>query len=119
MKKQSKQSKKDIGTSKILEKIANARANLHPYAENRMTSATLKAAHEVGKKELFKKKLGEKISKITGNLAKGLLKKPKSRSFIRKGVKASIVLNQPVYTEDKQRFFNHAVNEERKRLYFS
>jgi len=47
------------------------------------------------------------------------MKQFKSRHILRKTGTPVIVENQPVYTSDKNRFFNDSVEEERRQLFFS
>lgn len=46
-------------------------------------------------------------------------KKFTNKKLIHSSSRATIVENQPVYSQDRSRFFNDSVQEDRRQLYFS
>lgn len=71
----------------------------------------------------FGKKSADIVDKVYSPVRKVASKiafsRPKKfKKILRKGSRATIVLNQPVYLEDKQRFFNEAIKQERRNLFF-
>lgn len=61
------------------------------------------------------KKVGKKLLK---NIGKKVLPKKLKNKKVFKEQKVTIVLNQPVYTQDKNRFFKDTWEEEKKQLFF-
>lgn len=96
------------------------------YAEARMAPATMKAiGQELDVKIAEKKKqLFIEKAKVAGVKAYSKFKKfagarlTKPKKILRATPKATVVLNQPVYTKDENRFFTHAIDSERRQLFF-
>lgn len=42
----------------------------------------------------------------------------KSKAVLRHGSQVTVLINQPVYTKDRSRYFNEALEEEKKQLFF-
>lgn len=42
----------------------------------------------------------------------------RNKSVFRHGSQATVMINQPIYTEDRSRYFNEALEEEKKQLFF-
>lgn len=61
------------------------------------------------------KSLGGTVFKV---LKKTFPKKLKSKDIIKSSPRATIVENQPVYTQDKSRFFKDEWDEEKRQLFF-
>ena len=54
-------------------------------------------------------------SKVSGMVPSSL----KNRKILRDKAKVTVAVNQPVYLNDKQRFFKEEMEEERRQLFFS
>lgn len=63
-------------------------------------------------------KLNNPINHIRNPVSKILNGRLKNKKVLRKSPQAVIVENQPVYTEDRNRFFNDEVIEDRRQLFF-
>jgi hypothetical protein len=60
-------------------------------------------------------KVNSKMSKFVG---KSLDSKSSNKKVLRDKQKVTVVVNQPVYSRDKSRYFKTAWEEERRQLYF-
>lgn len=69
-------------------------------------------------KEKEKKNRKSRLEKIGKKISSILKKKPTSRSIIKKSSQGTVDVSQPVYTEDKPRYYKQFVKENRRQLFF-
>lgn len=58
------------------------------------------------------------IKKTLRRVEKSIFKKAEFKKVLKKSPRATVVVNQPVYTEDKSRFFKDEWDEEKRSLFF-
>lgn len=58
------------------------------------------------------------MSKFTRSLGKLAKFKPKNKQIMKEVKKVTIKTDQPVYSDDKNRFFKEVWKEEKRQLYF-
>lgn len=101
---------------------------MEEYYENRANQELIKdLAPRIKQKIKEKKEVLKELKDIKTNKKKSkLLKfvdklgrsKLSNKRILKKEPHATVIVNQPVYTQDKSRFFKEAWEEEKKQLYF-
>ena len=67
----------------------------------------------------FANKVGSRAGRIADKLFHAKSSKLKSRKIMRSTSRPTIVENQPVYSEDRSRFFSDTIAEDKRQLFFS
>lgn len=92
------------------------------YGEQRMLPATYQAAGEEIVKEVKRKEKilrGYKtLNRIRNKLSSFGKKSVTFKPIVKKETRSTVVINQPVYTQDRSRFFKDEIEEDRRQLFF-